>query len=112
MTRRFSRGVVTQTSLVGATQATPSGEASSVTHPSFARDFASNAHRLESARLPTNTTPSPTLAELGPATRSARFTVGCPVISCTAPVVPSMTSMRPELPAGTQSESFASSKAR
>src|SRR5256885_10052989 len=69
MTIDRSLGVVTQTSFVRATNATPSGIEGRVAQPRRSRVVAFTAHTLESARSPTYTTPSPTVAELGPTWR-------------------------------------------
>jgi len=102
----LSRGVVTQTSLVAATYATPSGIESSVRHAPFTSETAPMPHTLESPRLPTKTTPSPTLAELGPTVRlrppRSTSVVGKPVTGVTESVLASMTATLPVLPAGIQ----------
>jgi len=69
---------------------------------------ASTAQTVESARLPTYTTPSPTVAELGPIVRlrprTSTSVVGKPEICVTLPVAVSTTSTAPVLPAGAQTK--------
>src|SRR5262245_43742400 len=102
MTIALSRGVVTQTSFVAATYARPSGIESSLTQPAFSSDAASIAQTFESPRLPTYTTPSPTVAELGPTVRlrpsRSNSAVGKPSTAVIVSVAVSTTSTRPVLP--------------
>ena len=97
---------------MAATYWTPSGIVASCTHARFSSVRASNAHTRLSPRLPTHTTPSPTVAELGPiAGRPGRGegAVAKPPIDVTLPVAVSTTSTFPVLPAGTQTRWFTAS---
>src|SRR5437870_1475117 len=79
-------------------------------------DSAPTAHTLESPRLPTYTTPSPTVAELGPTVRFVPFrsssAVANPSTLDTRPSTPSTTSTLPVLPAGTHTRWWTRSYAR
>lgn len=112
-----SRGVVAHTSLVAATYCKPSGDEGSATQAPRVSLAASTAHTSELARLPTYTSPAPTVAELGPTTRLAPFfpafsTVGKPSMRVSFPVAVSSTSTLPVSPAGIHTRPAARSTAR
>src|SRR5262252_4420587 len=111
----LARGVVTHSSRADATQARPSGMDASAAHGPRCKVRRSKAHTLSSPRLPTHTTPSPTVAELGPILgrpgRDDGF-VANPPSGVTLPVATSTTSTLPVLPAGTQTLPLVGSYAR
>ncbi|PYQ12413.1 MAG: hypothetical protein DMF80_18525 [Acidobacteria bacterium] len=86
----------------------PSGIESRRPHVPFLSERASTAQTDESPRLPTKTTPSPMVTELGPTTRlrprASTSAVGKPESWVTLPLAVSTTSTAPVLPAGTHTK--------